>query len=196
MNKHVVEKANSIIHEWKRGYVEIANKLNPKLGMSTDISGKSYADIMKEMSVLLGDRFMPHIRIVDIIGYLSMDIGGFERDNEVYFEYLVKFPMETVADDLITDELGFYGNITDEDRYIILPAGTQHNKGNELGIRAIKNVPGIYEVFFVTPDADVHAIEDVLSVPSLSLRGFATKGVPSLPRDMLKYAKSRGIKLR
>ena len=187
---NVVEQTNSIIREWKTGYIETANRLT-HMNLPPDLANKSYAEILGAAAA----KGLSYDGILQIMGSLAQTIGGFDRYPEVSKAYNKIFGSALdLIDYLYINDLGVARDLPKEERYIISPAGEKANEGRPMGLREVPDLPEVLELFFVTPDPDALAIEDIY-VDGF-LRSFTMKGVGELPPDMVEYAKANNIKLR
>jgi hypothetical protein len=199
---NLTSQTNSIIRDWKNGYIDSANALVPELNIPKELSAKSYAEIMSSVAVKFkklymkdGNNIARYLTSMIIISNLCRTIGGFNKNPEVYKLYKSLFGNITnLAEQFIYQGIGINPDVPKEEAYIIAPAIPPVGITAPVGIRPIENVPEFLEVFFVSNDKTAHQIEDVMYYRND--RGFTFKAVPELPASMLDYAKKNNIKLR
>jgi hypothetical protein len=197
---NVVDKINSIVYTWKSGYMEEACNAAPQRDFRFDVSGKSYAEIMGGIASRLADDGISSKDrwgfSMEIIRILSEKYGGFYELDVAAAHARIFGSAMSLADYMGMEDIDLsYG-----ERYIVVPAGTKRvgryiNGGYPIGIRGVPYIPEILEIFFVTPDRNVHAIEDVLYMHA-ERRGFTLKGVSELPADIVAYAKASKLRLK
>lgn len=199
----IVAQTNSIIRDWKNGYIESANNLFPELNISKQLSNKSYAKIMTKTAVEVlklcnnknDSTMLQYLTSIMIVYNIDKTIGGFNKNPEVFKLYQSVFGnIKQMAIQFVLQGINIDSRAPKESAYIITPLIPPLGIIAPIGIRPIEKVPEFLEIFFETDNEEAHLIDDVIFV--YKTRGFTFKAVEKLPQDMLIFAKENNIKLR